>query len=546
MKKLLFYAACVLLGANASAQFAPPNAAFTETTYPPTFFPNPVGTTANVSCYSLPVGWGGGSGYGTVSSWDDPANGSGIAWQVVTGTTMAATVDQGYLSYPVGTTSINVGIIHGGPSGIMIDVSYHRAGVGHFYDIYAWQQPLAFGGPGGVTLITTQQLSTVTSATRISMDTHIGYGTGIVWEDPANGINIIAATNNNFGPPFTLNGTNGHTDPDVAFTHAGPLDLHVVSWDPLMGIYEYYVTWFDIIPGGMYAIGCAAVPPFSTCPLINTVEDVNAVMLPVVPRLHIDAPDHYGPANWTYVYTDNTYGGVPATINLTDGSYPNAPFLPAINTSGNSIPVVAYGMAPTNLYVGWHTGYNDPSYNPSSTTYVGIELLEDGAIVNPIAPFNFMAVNQVPTWTSPTPAMYFSKQNDQTSNLYLVFAQYDGIDNMVQHKLVPWGSGSFKGGVPQYVEDMSQHHHDVDVTMSPNPFSKAIALNVPAHLAQEDVTMYITDITGRSIAVYEGTFHKINGYLKDLTNTLATGQYLADVRIVKTGYHNVFKLSKTE
>jgi hypothetical protein len=562
MKKLLLIASCAMLSVSAFAQFIPPSAAFTETTYPfISSVPYPVGNTAHVSCYSLPVGWTGGGGYGTVSSWDDPSGLNGIAWQCV-GPNMSITFDQGYLAMPVGASFINVGIIHNGPNP-QIDVSYHLAGVGHFVDIYDWQQPVLFGGPGGVVLVNSIQLSTIPNPTRISQDTHIGYGTGIVWQDPANGINIIAANNNNFGPPFTLNGTNNHVDPDVAFTHAGALDLHIVSYDQAIGIYEYYVTWFDIIPGGIYASACPAIPPFSTCGLVNTVEDLNTVNLNI-PDLHIDAPDHHGPANWSYVYTDGNnvftrimnqnpglppqiaYGGVPATINLTDGSYPNPPYLPAINTSSNYKPVVAWDQNPGNgFYVGWASNYNDPSYNPFTPTYVAIQLGEDGSIVNPLAPFNYMAVNQTVNWTSPTPAMYFSKQNDQTSDLYVVFSQFDGTNYMIQHKLVPWSSGTFKPG-PTYLEDVAHNHSTDAVEMHPNPFTTSITLEVPANLSNELVTLKLTDIFGKTITLFEGNTTQVNAHLKAIAGNLATGNYIADVRIMKTGYQNTFKLVKTE
>jgi hypothetical protein len=559
MKKLLLGAVCGLLSLAAHAQFLPPS--FPETDYPLAgTLPTPVLTTNNTSCYSLDIGWIGytGSGLGLVSSWDDVASGAGIAWMLDIG---GGYTDQGYLSYGAGSgiSSVNVGIIFAGPTGIQVDVTFHKNGGGHYLAIYNWNAPAVFGGPGtGLTLASITQLSNITTPTRISMDSHKGYGTGIVWEDPTNGVNILAGNNNNFGPLFNMNGTRFHIDPDVAFIHAGgPLDLHIASYNQRrFAIYEYYVNWNDIIPGGTLAGSCPPGPPFSLCSLPMTIEDVNPVAQSSYYDIHLDAPDHYNVPNWAYVYTNTkqifnrimnynggsiSSGGVPGTITLTDGSYPLPPGLPPIDNNGNYRPVIAYDATtgPASYYIGWVTGHMDPAYNPSTRAYVAAQFREDGTIMNPSNPL--LGVINFPASISKTPSIAFSKHNDQGNGLYSVYTTYNGTENLLTHKITPWSIGTFR---PTSVAE--ENITNGEVSIFPNPFNAALQLNVSSVYSNDIIQLSISDIFGKVVAKNTGKATDLNIYLKNATPSLSAGTYIVNISIPEAKYVKTFKAVKAE
>lgn len=552
MLLLLCFPAAVL-----KAQFRP--SSLPEVTYPPTTPSNPVSVTENTSCYSIGlINWPDAfvPVWLLVSSWDDPAKGGGIAWQCLESSSFVV-LDKGYFSYPPGVQDINVGIIERIPDGIQVDVSYHLAGSGHFYDIYDWQMPSALGGPGGGLLLNTvKQLSDIPVYTRISMDSHKGYGTCIVWEDPARGINIIAGDRNDFGPVFNLSGSHGNTIPDVAFTHAGPLDLRVACYYDSHGyILVRQVGWYDIIPSGPLAAACPSGPPFSICPLTNNIED--SYFTKLCRHLHIDAPDHYDEPNWAYVYTDGydiynrvmnhhpgppsqpSHNSIPATLNLTDGSH--SPLKP-IDRNGNDRPVIAWDADQNNgsagYYIGWVTGHHDPMYNPFSAAYIAVQQHESGEVINPVFPYTYMGVINNPPFISPAPSLALSKQNDQSPRLYTVFSQHDGVDYMLRNKYVPWSIGTFRLATPE--------HTAVEIALYPTPFSDRIMLSIPSAVQDETMTLSITDVPGRVIGSYNGTGAGVEAYLNRSLSGQAAGSYFVSLAIPQIGYRKIFKAVKAE
>jgi len=448
---------------------------------------------------------------------------------------------------------------------IQIDISYHKAGVGHFVDLWNWKMPLAFGGPGGCALLLNKQLSCIGGYTRISMENHIGYGTAIVWEDPGVGISICAANMNNFGPVFTCAGTAGYMIPDAAYTHAMGLNIHIAAYDPaITTIVEFYVSWFDIIPGGIAAMPCGFPPVCTNCavPLPITVEDNWAVA--IQPNsLHIDAPDHYGVANWAYTYeiANNIYarimnwnpggppmpsfGGAPATVCFTDGSYawpvypPGLPVLAGVN----DIPVIAYdnhfNSGNPSFYVAWRTSFIDPAYNPTSNAYVAIQIKESGMISNPLMPYSFFGASLVPGNISPTPSIALSKQNDQSPFLYETFSEMAGGAFQIRNRFVPWSAGSFRPGG-------GEEHHDHEITINPNPFKTDLRMNFPHDIEMEKVMLKVTDVTGRDYGTYNDGIYGVNQFLSGVATKLIPGNYIVNVECPAAKLTKAFKVTKIE
>jgi hypothetical protein len=420
------------------------------------------------------------------------------------------------------------------------------------------------------------------------MDTHIGYGTAIVWEDPtagANDIKVIAANNNAFGPVFNCVGTAGHIVPDCAFSHTGPLDIEIVSYDPAMGnIAEYYVNWNGMIPGGGLAGACGIVPLCMACPIFPVFVDANAVGGAIPNSLHIDAPDHYMTRNWAYVYeigndifcrimNPNTppwfaipppsFGGAAATVCFTNGFYapPIYPgVMPTINNTSvpavaNSVPVIAFdnmatvvpdptgGPIPANqfsFYVAWHTTFNDPAYNPMSNAYIGIQVNEDGLIRNPMPlPFNWMGISAVPPAISPTPSIALSKCNDQPQMLYACFTEANAAGNYIEHRWTPWNIGSMK---PGHMPVAEKH----DITINPNPFKNNLSIEYPHDLETENVQISVTDMTGRDMGSYNSAMYSANDFLGGVAKKLIPGNYNVSVECAKVKFQKTFKVTRVD
>ncbi len=581
--QFLFFLSLLCLSPVAfGQQFMPPSAAHYEFTYPA---PAAGTQSVNSSNYSIGLGWPGFPApnlWLMASSWEFGCAGSGFAWQAFDWTTNVP-YDQGFMMLPAGVTDVNVGIIHAGTYGIQVNVSYYLQGTGHFVDVYDWDVPASLGGGGtGCTLAFSLQLSCLTSYTRISMDSHKGYGTAIVWEDytaGANDLHLIAANNNNFGPVFNLTGTAGYVTPDCAFTHAGPLDIQIASYDPASAsIIENSVNWNNIIPGGAAAIACGAPPLCTSCGLIVPTNDINAVA--AAPQsLHIDAPDHYNNNNWAYVYEIGNdifcriwnpnappwpapaVGGF-ATVCFTN-SYYNGPnyngmVMPTFNNSTctrNTVPVIAWDHQPTvvnymgatatqfSFYVAWHTSYNDviTPYNATSDAYIAIQVNEDGLVRNPTPmPFNFFGVSNVPGNISPTPTIALSKNNDASPMLYSAFAENGGC-NFLQNRFTAWNVGVFKPG-------HTDNTHEAAVSVSPNPFKDGLHLNFEdmASVEDQNIKVKICDMLGQEIGSYDNAIHSVNHYLGTLGRKLAPGNYILKVECEKADVHQSFKVVKTD
>ncbi len=544
------------------AQFMPANGGYTEYAYPPSP-PPPVGMTTNSSNYGWIGSWpctGGTFCWLLVSSWEGPTV-SGISWQALDYYT-GVIYDQGYQIYPANEVNLTVGLITSAGPNPQINVSYYRNGVGHFVDVWKWNCPSHWGGPGGITASFTRQLSCLTTYSQISMDSHKGYGTAIVWEQPGVGINVCAGNNNTFGHQFTIMGTAKNSIPDVAFTHAGSSvqQIHVASYfAPANAIKEYYVNWPDIIPGGMLDMTCTALG-CATCPVPSVIEDMNPVA-GIPTHIRLDAPDHYSVQNWAYTYNirndiyarimnhnpggwpEPSFGGVPATVCFTDGSY-IPPGLPVINGATNDMPVIGWDnnniSGSPSFYVGWHTAFNDPGYNPGSDAYIAIQLKEGGFIANPLMPFSFFGASFTPSNISPTPTLAFSKQNDISPYLYETFSEIGGCGFDMKHRLIPWSSGSFKPGRSTVTPG------DNEISINPNPFKDAPVLSTSENIENENITLTITDMSGKNLGTYNNPIYGANSFLATATSKLVPGNYLISVTCNKINFQKTFQVTKTD
>lgn len=561
--KHILASALLLLGAvsGAKAQIVPANPGGMEYPYPAAVLPST--NTPYTSCFSLDANFSSPTNYNVlVSSWEN-STGAGIIWQVVDYTT-STVLDKGFQLYPAGTSHINVGIVRMGPNP-QIDVSYHKFGTGHFVDVYNWNTPLFLGGPGGITALFSKQLSCIPNSTNIAMDSHIGYGTAIVWEDPANGINVIAANMNSFGPIFTCMGTASHVTPDVSFAHyAGPLEIHIASYLAGTGIQEYYLNWMDIIPGGIFAMGCVGMPLCVTCAVPVTFQDTNPITA-TPNHIEICTKDHYTVGNWAYVYNigsdifariyNANFSPFPAPVSLgfgtvcfTNGSYVPPvypPSLPIINTAANDMPTIAWlGQgpgAPPQFYVGWHTAFRFPAYNPTSDAYIAILVNEDGMLVGPApAMGNFYGAALTPTDISPEPAIAFSRNDDMNSMMYETFSQANPtMGYWMEHRWIAWGGPSFRPALGSAPVTEDKH-----ISINPNPFKDDLKLTFSYSMENEVVAIRVTDMAGRDMGIYNNMLMGANDFLSQTAKKLIPGTYIIDVLCKSSNVQQSFKVIK--
>ncbi|MBS1771963.1 MAG: T9SS type A sorting domain-containing protein [Bacteroidetes bacterium] len=522
---VLFLAATPAVAQN----FIPPTAF--EDSWPAPGNPN-ISRTTHTSCYSfgnIPVS---GTTYDlTMAGWDAPGLPGGVSWRMLMPGNPSVVINQGIIPYPTTCQDLEVGFTFAG-NGVQAAVAYYRNGVGHFVDVYSWTGL-------GLTLLYTMPLSTMASYTRISMDSHKMYGLAITWQEKD--IKTIVGLGGGAGIAWsgilTLNGTVGETMPDCAFSHtpqAGTLNVHYVYYNPvtLTVTESSYDFWIMI-----YMLG-GGVPV-----LVNDANFVGPVNMSV---MNLDAPDHYDVENWAYTYTPNGAdicvrlidfhtGGVPTTVIVNSGVLGNFP----INVPINYNPVVAYdhdciyGWGYGTMYVGWYTSVTDPA-TTNAAAYVSLQMDEAGTTL--LTPLDYMTVANNPFMASGTPVMSFSKQNDQTNYLYTIFPQYWNPwgGYMMENKYHAWNTGSFKGtgrtaltcNDEEHIKAFEQKHiSSVQVKAYPNPFSNMLAITIPVEYANDNVSIVLTDITGKICGTYQGKFTDANTYLTNLSKGLHTGNY---------------------
>src|SRR5690606_23098693 len=121
---------------------------------------------------------------------------------------------QGLIPYGPGHRDLEVGFLY--VNGIFrIFVAYHKAGSGHYMDIYN----LTGGGP---VLSTTVPLSNQAQYSRISMDSHRMYGVAVTWEEGAFIRTVVAWDNGGtigISPRVSFTHSWKMYEPDVAFSH---------------------------------------------------------------------------------------------------------------------------------------------------------------------------------------------------------------------------------------------------------------------------------------------------------------------------------------
>jgi hypothetical protein len=486
------------------------------------------------TCYSWAnINFGGSSVYdGYLSA----VNGE-LQWQMTVPSTPSSIFNQGTIAYP-GCMDLNVGYMWGGSP--LAVVSYYMAGTGHFYDVYKWNT-------AGLFLVSSTQVSTMPTYTRISMDSHKTYGMVIVWED-AMDIYCVTGLSGSFSTPILLGGTGNMKRPDVAFSHI-PTILNVqfvynLQTGPVnYRIYETVADFFALHgSAGFYT---------------PTVQDVNGVTVQWSElTASIDCPDHYSVENWAYTYAidgmdiyvrsiDYNSLGFPITTNVVNGSLGNVPMW-----AKELRPRIAYNQSGTSFHVAWYSSY---SVWPDGQCYFAEEIKESAAGLVSSADYLLVAANSAFPAGASLNSIAFSKQNDYSPFLYTVFLDAGGI----YHKFHPWTlTSSFKTEPNEQLHALrdncselhskpqAKHELKPELRIGPNPFTSDIRLFVPDVLSRENIKITITDIGGRIVLQHEGMAGSASEAIEKAGKELSAGSYFVNANMEKAGVVQHFKLQK--
>lgn len=539
-RKLMYALAFVLGITTANAQLFNPPSAY-EDSYPSNNVN--ISRTTHTSCFA----WSGLSLFGSpedivVSAWDEPSWGGRVAWRRLQNGNPSIINAQGIISYAPGHRDLEVGFLL--VNGVFrIFVAYHKAGSGHYMDIYN----LTGGGP---VLFTTIPLSNQAQYSRISMDSHRLYATAVTWEEGARIRTVVAWENAgtiSVSPVTTFIHPVKMYNPDIAFSHyQNPLLCEYVYYDPTNN--RFYQTSFDFWTMAGFAVNTSVVP---------TTQDINGVAGPSI--ANIDAPDHSSVSRWAYTYSvggSDVYariqeGGGFNTINVTDGSMG----ITAINSALNINPFLAYNPAGggNSIAIAWYTNHTDPNTGQQAA-YIAAQVTSNGGGV--VSSNDYLTIPNVPVIASGTPMLSLSKETENADYLYTIFPQYDyvsGTGYEMQHKYHDWVStGSYKGAKPLSCPDetrvtgLANTNTDAAlVTAYPNPFSNELSLAIPADMQTEDINVTITNITGAVVRAFSGTATEVNHQLRSSTN-LQPGLYLLQVDIPSKQITRTLKVNKVE
>jgi hypothetical protein len=499
--------------------------------YPPGL---PGGSTPH--CYSYGgINFGGPSYDGYLSSID-----GNVIWRMTNLGNPAVVFNQGVVPYP-NCQDISVGFNYGLGGTANAIVSYYKNGVGHFYDVYKW-------GVGGLTLLTSTQISTLVNYTRISMDSHRTYGIVIIWEE-ATSLRAITGLNGVYNGPILLGGTTNMKRPDVAFSHSSALNVHFVyclqTGPASYRIFESFADFYTL---------------HASASLTPTVQDIIGVGTNSPPVPSIDCPDHYGVENWAYTYAVNATDiyvrsvdfnstGIPLTTNVVNGTIGNLPMW-----AKELGPRIAYNQGANTFHVTWYSSF---VVAPNGQCYFTEQIKESagpGSLFSS-PDYELVAANSALPPGAAHNSIAFCKQNDANTFLYTVYLDNAGVHHAFHKWPVTTSFRTSDNDHHSIAENCEAKHGLASIAQSggikelsvgPNPFSGHVNLYVPAAAKDAMISIRLTDISGKLLADHSCLAGEAPSFVEKATYGLQTGTYFLNTTIETLNIHQNFKLQCVE
>jgi len=556
MKKLFFALLCAIFAMHATAQ-----PFFTGPSVTPFTFPRLSDTAVyrplKTSAYSYDsVRFRIGSSLVPqnlyVYSWNDENYfKGGIAW--IRRNTAGVIQDTGWIMLPNRMQCINVGIVQDASNNTYVIASYLDGGiagvpVGFRYATYQW-------GIGGLTFTPASfPLTTDTiGGQRISMDCYDLKKVVFTWEQAVDtsggdsdwgGVHTRAISITTSFPPFNMelgpDNLVAGTDtfgrvPDVAIGYSGD-SVHIaymVVNPPYAGAKPIVVRkcHFNDIRFGSGVVAMvredsidAATTIYNYPGYIDRYNDFH---------INIDCPDHYTPRDvWSMIYNADTSDLYAVTKN-TSGAI-TSKYLSDYLYTANRWPTIVWNNTATRINYGW--------YSSRAGGYVSNKLQANGTTFDAATP---AGTYKVIDYTSNFlyKKMSFSKQNDRTRQMFLVypylqsgFADYFDM----RSKLAGWNAASFRPS-PAAMENLTGDLYRVDV--APNPFTDGFALISNAS-ANEAFEVLLTDLQGKVVHKCSGTLSAVNSSLREAGSQAAAGIYFVNTHSESGNYDKMIKVIK--
>lgn len=398
------------------------------------------------------------------------------------------------------------------------------------------------------------------------------------WTGNGGGVQLSVANINSATNPPTLNlslpepiGAAAARDPlDVAFRRDPILPsgfdlysdfIHVLIND---GLNNYYVTqneYNDIMTGGGGFTQLWDDATYMTTPPFGPMWTGTNPGGGRSDHMKLDVPDQSSQRRWAYTFTDGqsvflrrfvapTSLSPSSAIGSSSFQIINNGFLvdvmgntiDACNTSRNVKAAIAHKANTNNIYLSWLSdatisapvGMGGSGFSNA----ISLELQELAPWPAPMRAVSAQDYLHVQTTTFGAAAREYvalSHHSATTHNyLYNTFTADDGVDNYLLHKNHDMAVSSTWRTTPQSAIEQALS----GISAGPNPFTDVVRIQAAGTLSVQ-----LSDISGRSIAAYEGTDAAVNARLSSTTTQLAAGTYLLSVQN-DAGEKQVFKLNK--
>jgi len=85
-----------------------------------------------------------------------------------------------------------------------------------------------------------------------------------------------------------------------------------------------------------------------------------------------------------------------------------------------------------------------------------------------------------------------------------------------------------------------------EVSVYPNPFRDYLALDIPASMQNNTISVKVTDLYGKELGSFEDKADVVNSHLAGVVHSLIPGNYFVSVNIKASNYQKAFKVTRME
>jgi hypothetical protein len=290
---------------------------------------------------------------------------------------------------------------------------------------------------------------------------------------------------------------------------------------------------------------------FVTSPFLSKpILDYNNVSRAVA--VELDAPSATVISNvWAYTYVDGyvkvrhrarLFG--PVTVTINNGSLPVGPL--AMSPSGTDThPVIAFTHGADAYSVGWTTTRaTNPYAYPHGTAMVHVMMSNFALRDSLLTKKDYQLINTFPGATSPLyvpPVLSFAQRGGMSVDriLYTTYLR-------IEPAFAPWAELVHKNHPHLSYTSFKLAETTAaapELNVAPNPSRRDFQLLLPAGMdTEEQISLSLTDMTGRTLLRYTGNGAAVNAQLATVSVGLPSGSYV--IATDCAGAQRSFKVQK--